>query len=106
VGLDLHGPDDLGRAERVLAGLSNVETVHAPAVRSDTWRLTVRPAKEEANVRQAVLAAALEHQLHLTALRPIVPSLDDIYRTALERRGMADTAVGPGAASAGGRSAA
>jgi hypothetical protein len=53
-----------------------------------------------------VLAAAVEHGLHLTALRPILPSLDDIYRTALQRRGLADKAVGRGAASAGGRSAA
>ena len=29
--------------------------------------------------------AAVEHGLRLTALRPIVPSLDDIYRTAVER---------------------
>jgi ABC-2 type transport system ATP-binding protein len=106
VGLDLHAADDLGRAERILAGLQHVEAVAAPEPRSDTWRLTVRPSAEEVNVRQEVLAAALEHHLHLTALRPIVPSLDDIYRTALERRGMADTAVGPGAHSAGGRSAA
>ena len=90
----------------VLAGLKSVEAVTRPEPRTDLWRLTVRPASDEANVRQAILAAALEHGLHLTSLRPIVPSLDDIYRTALERRGMADTAVGRGAASAGGRTAA
>ena len=106
VGLDLKDPVGKQRAEGVLAGLASVETVTRPEARSDLWRLTVKPASEEANVRQAILAAALEHQLHLTSLRPIVPSLDDIYRTALERRGMADTAVGRGAASASGRSAA
>ena len=29
--------------------------------------------------------AAVEAGLRLTALRPVVPSLDDIYRTAVER---------------------
>ena len=106
VGLDLKDPADRERADRVLAGLKSVEAVTRPEPRTDLWRLTVRPASDEANVRQAILAAALEHGLHLTSLRPIVPSLDDIYRTALERRGMADTAVGRGAASAGGRTAA
>jgi hypothetical protein len=30
--------------------------------------------------------AAVEHGLHLTTIRPIVPSLDDIYRSAVVRR--------------------
>jgi hypothetical protein len=80
--------------------------VHPPAARSDAWRLTVKPANEEPAVRQAVLAAAVEHGLHLNALRPILPSLDDIYRTALQRRGLADKSIGRGAASSGGRTAA
>jgi ABC-2 type transport system ATP-binding protein len=106
VGLDLQVADDLARAERVFADLPSVVAVAAPHGGSRSWRLTVRPAIEESLVRQAVLAAALEHELHLTELRPVVPSLDDIYRTALRRQGIADAAVAPGAASAGGRSAA
>ena len=106
VGLELPTPADRARAEKVLAGLPGVTAVRAPAPRSDAWRLTVKPANEEPAVRQAVLVAAVEHGLHLNALRPIVPSLDDIYRTALQRRGLADKAVGRGAASSGGRTAA
>ena len=33
--------------------------------------------------------AAVEHGLRLTALRPVVPSLDDIYRRAVHARGLA-----------------
>ena len=106
VELELATDDDRSRAERVLAALPSVIAVTRPPRRSDMWRLTVRPAAEEGKVRQAVLAAALEHGLHLSAIRPIVPSLDDIYRTALERRGLADKAVGRGAPSADGRTAA
>jgi ABC-2 type transport system ATP-binding protein len=98
VGLELAGPDDIDRAEGVLRGLGGVTAVERPAPRSDEWRLTIRPARDEPQVRQAILAAALEHELRLTALRPIVPSLDDIYRTALQRRGAADAAATAAAA--------
>jgi ABC-2 type transport system ATP-binding protein len=90
VGLELPTPADVARAATVLRGLDSVVAVEPPALRSDAWRLSVRPAANEGNVRQAVLVAAVEHGLRLTALRPIVPSLDDIYRTALQRRGAAD----------------
>ena len=36
-------------------------------------------------MRQDILVAAVSQGLGLTALRPIVPSLDEIYRTAVER---------------------
>jgi ABC-2 type transport system ATP-binding protein len=106
VGLELPTAEDRARAQKVLSGLHAVSAVQPPSARSDAWRLTVKPATEEPGVRQAILAAAVEHGLHLNALRPIVPSLDDIYRTALQRRGLIEKNIGPGAASAGGRSAA
>ena len=71
-----------------------MESVDAPAERGDTWRLHVRPASEEGRVRQAVLVAAVEQGLRLTAIRPIVPSLDDIYRTAVEKRPTGAEAAG------------
>ena len=99
VGFELASPVDVARAGTVLRGLHGVVAVDPPAARSDAWRLTVRPAAEEGSVRQAVLSAAVEHDLRLTALRPIVPSLDDIYRTALHRRGVADRAIASGTSS-------
>ena len=106
VGFELPSPADVARTETVLKGLPSVVGVTAPAPRSDAWRLTVRPAADEGNVRQAVLAAAVEHGLRLTALRPIVPSLDDIYRTALQRRVAADRERVPARPAKGGRTAA
>jgi hypothetical protein len=70
----------------VLSGLDSVESVVPPADAKDAWQLVVRPADAEARVRREVLVAAVEHDLHLTAIRPIVPSLDDIYRAAIIRR--------------------
>jgi ABC-2 type transport system ATP-binding protein len=85
VGLELSSPADHERAGNALRGLSSVEAVDPPAAGGDTWRVHVRPADAEGRVRQGILAAAVDPGLRLTALRPIVPSLDDIYRTAIER---------------------
>jgi hypothetical protein len=40
------------------------------------------------DVRVAILAAAARESLHLTAIREVEPSLDDIYRRALHDRGL------------------
>ena len=86
VGLELAGADAVERATRVFSGLDGVDTVVPPADAKDPWQLIVRPSDAEARVRREVLVAAVEHDLHLTAIRPIVPSLDDIYRAAVIRR--------------------
>ena len=86
VGLELADDAQVARASEVLGGLTGVESVAPPADRQGAWRLTVRPAAAEGRVRQDVLVAAVEHGLHLTSLRLIVPSLDDIYRSAVQRR--------------------
>lgn len=86
VDFELAGDADRERARQVLAAIAGVEAVTPPTNALGSWRLTVRPANAEGRVRQAVLAAAVEHNLHLTALRPIVPSLDDIYRAAVVRK--------------------
>jgi ABC-2 type transport system ATP-binding protein len=86
VGLELTGAEAVARATRVLSGLEGVHTVVPPADVKDPWQLVVRPADAEGRVRREVLVAAVEHGLHLTAIRPLVPSLDDIYRAAVSRR--------------------
>jgi ABC-2 type transport system ATP-binding protein len=96
--LDIEGTDaaEIKRAEAILRGLPHVTDVTAPSGRSTTWHIAVRPATEETSVRTAILAAAVGNDLRLTSLRPVVPSLDDIYRTALHRRGLADRAIAGG----------
>ena len=85
VGLELTDADDIARASRVLGALDGVEAVEQPTDGKGSWRLIVRPAAAESGVRQQVLVAAVEQGLRLTAIRPIVPSLDDIYRSAVVR---------------------
>jgi ABC-2 type transport system ATP-binding protein len=88
VDLELPGPADVERAGRALRGLGSVRSVEPPADGAATWRVHVRPAEAEPSVRQAILVAAVEHGFRLTALRPIVPSLEEIYRTAVKRTGL------------------
>jgi ABC-2 type transport system ATP-binding protein len=85
VGLELTGDAEVARASKVLGALDGVEAVAPPTDAHGAWQLTVRPSSAEGRVRQEVLVAAVEHGLHLTAIRPIVPSLDDIYRSAVVR---------------------
>ena len=85
VGLELPTPADVERAGTTLRAIESVHSVEAPPVGSGTWRVHVRPAEHEGRVRQDILVAAVEKGLRLTALRPVVPSLDDIYRSAVER---------------------
>jgi ABC-2 type transport system ATP-binding protein len=85
VGLELQTADDVGRAQTALRGLSGVTEVLEPARIGDPWQVVVRPAGSEGEVRQAILVAAVQQGLRLTTLRPVVPSLDDIYRAAVVR---------------------
>jgi ABC-2 type transport system ATP-binding protein len=86
VGLELVDDAQVDRATEVLGALDGVESVVPPAGPAGAWHLVVRPAAAEGQVRQDVLVAAVQHGLRLTTIRPIVPSLDDIYRTAVGRR--------------------
>jgi ABC-2 type transport system ATP-binding protein len=85
VGLELPTPDDVSRAQTALRSIDGVTDVTAPARDGEPWLVVVRPVAAEARVRQDILVAAVEHDLRLTTLRPIVPSLDDIYRAAVVR---------------------
>ncbi len=85
VGLELPTQADVDRAATALRAIPAVASVEPGGQGSGTWRVHVRPASAEARVRQDILVAAVEHELRLTAIRPIVPSLDEIYRHAVER---------------------
>jgi ABC-2 type transport system ATP-binding protein len=87
VGLEIAGSDDMERARAALAAIDGVVSVRPADRESDPWVLDVRPAERATRVRQEVLLAAASAGLQLTALRAVVPSLDDIYRAAVVRRG-------------------
>jgi ABC-2 type transport system ATP-binding protein len=87
VGLELTGDDADARREQLLRSIEGVEAVHHGERPGDPWILDVRPADAGGRVRQEILAAAATNGLELSSLRSVVPSLDDIYRRAVVRRG-------------------
>ncbi|HEY2917128.1 MAG TPA: ABC transporter ATP-binding protein [Candidatus Limnocylindrales bacterium] len=72
----------------VLTRIPSVRSVVAPDRVGDPW--LVRAERDTGTrVRIAILALAANRELALTSVREVVPSLDDIYRRALEARGLA-----------------
>jgi ABC-2 type transport system ATP-binding protein len=73
------------RVREVLAAIPGVVDVAAPRRSQDPWILGVRPAGDETRVRRSILAAAASTGLDLTSVRPLPPSLEEIYRRAVEK---------------------
>jgi ABC-2 type transport system ATP-binding protein len=80
--------DDAAGTERVrevLKAIPGVVEVTAPRRSADPWVVGVRPAADETRVRRSILAAAASTGLDLTSVRPVAPSLEEIYRRAVEK---------------------
>jgi ABC-2 type transport system ATP-binding protein len=94
VGLDLGPAVDRGAAAAPLLGvlrrLDGAREVRLLDGRADTVVVQAEPAAA-GRVRTAILALAASGTLPLTSVRQVPPSLDDIYRHALEQRGLAGT---------------
>jgi ABC-2 type transport system ATP-binding protein len=80
------GIDPTAQLQAALEPLDHVRSVARSERIGRPWHVTVSPASAEPEVRQAIPAAVLAEDLRLIGLRPLIPSLDDIYRIALKRR--------------------
>jgi ABC-2 type transport system ATP-binding protein len=76
---------EAGRVRDALAAIPGVRDVVAPHGANPAWSVSVTPAGDETRVRRAVLAAASSSGLDLTSVRSVAPSLEEIYRRAVER---------------------
>jgi ABC-2 type transport system ATP-binding protein len=85
VGFEFDDEATATRAPDLLRSIPDVAEVHSGARTIDPWIVAVRPPSAEGRVRQAILALAAAEGLHLVSLRPIVPSLEEIYRQAVAR---------------------
>ena len=85
VGFEFDDEATAKRAPDLLRKIPDVAEVRPGARRTDPWTVAVRPPSAEGRVRQAILALAAAEGLHLVSLRPIVPSLEEIYRQAVAR---------------------
>ena len=73
------------RVREVLAAIPGVVDVTAPRRPQDPWVVGVLPDGDETRVRRSILAAAASTGLDLTSVRPLSPSLEEIYRRAVEK---------------------
>ena len=73
-------PADIAAA---LKGIEHLELERFDAAHA-SWHAAVRPASASQEVREAIVGAAGRHGLRLISLRELEPSLDDIYRAAVE----------------------
>ncbi len=91
VGLDLGSATDRAAAaeplRRTLEGLPHVRRVSSAEGQPDV-ALLAADGGSGPSVRAAVLGLAAAGRLPLTSVRQVVPSLDDIYRRAVEERGL------------------
>jgi ABC-2 type transport system ATP-binding protein len=75
----------VARVRDVLTAIPGVTEVVAPKRGGDAWMISVKPAGDETRVRRSILAAASSTSLDLTSVRSVAPSLEEIYRRAVER---------------------
>jgi ABC-2 type transport system ATP-binding protein len=75
------------QAAKALGAIPGVSSVVAPERPREPWVLLAEPERA-AEVRMAALATAARENLHLSAIREVEASLDDIYRRALRDRGL------------------
>ncbi len=85
VGFEFEDSTAARRAPGLIRAIPDVADVQSGVRPTDPWIVAVRPPSEEGGVRQAILAVAATEGLRLVSLRPIVPSLEEIYRHAVAR---------------------
>ena len=90
VGFDSADPEVQARGRALLTAVPGVVSVdaaadlgHTLATGATPWVLSMDKGTDPSVVRRAVLAVVAEHALPLSSIRPIVPSLEDIYRRAV-----------------------
>jgi ABC-2 type transport system ATP-binding protein len=77
--------DGATQVRDALTAIPGVTGVAEPRHANGVWTVSVQPAGDETRVRRAILAVAGSSDLDLTSVRSLAPSLEDIYRRAVER---------------------
>ena len=93
VGFEGMEPAEYAAAAKALRGVDGVSEVQPPARPADPFVVVAVKREGTGKLREAILATAVRDGLRLSSIREVVPSLDDIYRHALQRGPEARTAA-------------
>jgi ABC-2 type transport system ATP-binding protein len=93
VAFDVPDHEAAERTAALIRGLPNVTGVVPGARPTDPWTIAVIPPTAETDVRRAILTTSAQHDLHLISLRPLAPTLEEIYTRAVARTAPAHGAV-------------
>jgi ABC-2 type transport system ATP-binding protein len=85
VGFEFKNASTAERTPGLLRSIPDIADIRRGTRLTDPWIVSVRPPSAEGQVRQAILALAATEGLGLVSLRPLVPSLEEIYRQAVAR---------------------
>ena len=85
VGFEFDDAAAAARTPGLIGAIPDVESVQVGTRPADPWIVAVRPPSADGRARQAILAMAAAEGLRLVSLRPIVPSLEEVYRRAVAR---------------------
>jgi ABC-2 type transport system ATP-binding protein len=84
-GFDFADDAERETIEGQMRGIDGVVSVERGARVADPLVVAVRPPEAAVRVRQEILGLAAREGHHLTSIRSVVPSLEDIYRRAVSR---------------------
>jgi ABC-2 type transport system ATP-binding protein len=76
------------RLDEVLGAIPDVTEVRRGSHALEPWTLVVHPADAATRVREAVLSVSARDGLHLTSIRSVTASLDEIYSKAVRAAGL------------------
>jgi ABC-2 type transport system ATP-binding protein len=93
VGFETSDQAEKATIEDAIRHVDGVVGVERGLRASDPLIVAVRPPGAAVAVRQEILARSARDAYHLTSIRSIVPSLEDIYRRAVSRSGVDPGAV-------------
>jgi ABC-2 type transport system ATP-binding protein len=85
VGFEGIDPDGYAATAKALGAVAGVTGVRSPTRARDPFVVLTAPGEDTGRLREAILAAAVQGGLRLSLMRELVPSLDDIYRHALQQ---------------------
>jgi ABC-2 type transport system ATP-binding protein len=89
-GFEFEDDSQRDTVESAIRGIDGVVSIQRGPRASDPLMVALRPPDAASRVRQEILAMAARDGVHLTSIRSVVPSLEDIYRRAVSRTGVAD----------------